>query len=142
MTYDLVPPEDPVLHQPATEVLGFDYLIQEIVAQLEDTLSAIPHAAGLAAPQVGIPLRIAVLKTQEMPTLINPRIISTSKDARKKTEGCLSYPGRRFRVQRYNSVTITYLDEFGRRHTRECHGTQAQLVQHEIDHLDGKTIAD
>ncbi len=142
MTYDLVRADDPILHAPAKDVLGFDQLIEETVMQLQITLDSIPNAAGLAAPQVGIPLRIAVLRSRELPVIINPVIISTSEGTRSKTERCLSYPGQSFRVRRFNSVTVAYHTMHGVRRVVEAHGQQAQLLQHEIDHLAGKTIAD
>lgn len=142
MLLPLVPPSAPVLHEPAHDVLGFDQLTIELVSQLTETLWAIDGALGLAAPQVGLAMRIAVLADPVMPVIINPRIIATSKDARMKTEGCLSYPDQRFRVRRWNSVTVAYRDQFGKLRSFEAHGRLAQVLQHEIDHLDGRTIAD
>ncbi len=95
---------------------------------------------GLAAPQVGLNMRIFVLDVQDgFPlTFINPRVaVDTSSRLDKEKEGCLSIPGAFGDVVRYHSVAVSYLDEHGAKKTGVFTGLHARVIQHENDHLDG-----
>lgn len=142
MTLTLINSTDPILHTPSVEVHTFGPPLVKLVDELFDVMWSIEGAAGLAAPQVGLAMRIAVIFDPKCPVIINPQIIVTSKNARMKMEGCLSYPGQRYRVRRWDSVTVGYQTPLGERHAVDAHGHLAQVLQHEIDHLDGRTIAD
>ena len=98
---------------------------------------------GLAAPQIGIDQRMMVMDCGSGPkTLINPEIIESSEEVKKNEEGCLSFPGFFVQIERPISVTVRYSDLDGQMHEEEFTGFDAVCVQHEIDHLDGKTILD
>lgn len=100
---------------------------------------------GLAAPQVGIPLRIFVMDTQWHDTgkrqpqvVINPTYEPLGSETRNEVEGCLSLPGASERVKRWNRVRVTGVDADGQPINLEVEGLAAACVQHECDHLDGK----
>ncbi len=98
---------------------------------------------GLAAPQVGFAKRMIVVDVGEGPfCLINPRIVNREGVSECMEEGCLSLPGINVEVRRCRKVTVTALDGNGREVTCETEGLLARVLQHEIDHLDGKLITD
>jgi peptide deformylase len=102
---------------------------------------------GLAAPQVGVGLRLAVVDLQpnDKPApmaLINPSIVAASKDIAVREEGCLSLPGQYADVERPAAVTVRYEDEAGVKHQIEADGLLAACLQHELDHLDGVLFVD
>ena len=102
---------------------------------------------GLAAPQVGLDLRFALvdLMENEVPapiTLINPEILRVSDQLAAREEGCLSLPGMYAEVVRPDSVRVRYQDLDGRRHELDATGLLATCLQHEIDHLDGILFVD
>lgn len=108
---------------------------------------------GLAAPQVGVPLRVAVIEarpTQNRPeaealpllVVINPQILSYHGAERGKWEACLSFNQIFCKVPRYSGVTFEYEDLEGKRQTRRVSGLLAHIVQHEVDHLDGIRYTD
>jgi peptide deformylase len=102
---------------------------------------------GLAAPQVGVGLRVAVvdLMPDEKPapiTLVNPEIVAVSEELATREEGCLSLPGQYADVTRPARVKIRYLDREGARQEIEAEGLLAACLQHEIDHLDGVLFVD
>lgn len=110
------------------------------------TMYAAP-GIGLAAPQIGLDLRFAVIDLQpdEKPapiTLINPRIVKVSETLATREEGCLSIPGQYADVTRPESVTVAYEDIDGKPQTIEADGLLATCLQHEIDHLDGVLFVD
>ncbi len=111
------------------------------------------HGVGLAASQIGEPLSIAVIETRPTPTrpklmkrgpitIINPRIISYSKNKKADWEGCLSFPNVRGSVSRPESIIVTYQDENGKKITEKATGLWARILQHEIDHLNGIVYLD
>src|SRR5919108_639585 len=90
------------------------------------------------APQVGIPLRVAVVEVdKKLFTLVNPEIIERSKETQHGPEGCLSIPGYWADVERAMKVRVRALDRNGKRFTTTGEGFLARAFQHEIDHLDG-----
>jgi peptide deformylase len=102
---------------------------------------------GLAAPQVGVGLRLAVvdLMPQDKPApmvLINPSIVSTSAETAVREEGCLSLPGMYADVERPAVVTVRYQDQAGEKHEVTAEGLLAACLQHELDHLDGVLFVD
>ena len=102
---------------------------------------------GLAAPQVGMPLRLVVIDlmpdNQPAPmVLVNPEIIRLSDETAIREEGCLSLPGQYADVTRPARVAIRYLDQQGARHELEAEGLLGVCLQHEIDHLDGVLFVD
>ena len=102
---------------------------------------------GLAAPQVGVGLRLAIIDLQpdDKPApvvLINPEIVRVSEDWAVREEGCLSLPGHYADVSRPARVLVRYLDQAGARQEIEAEGLLAACLQHEIDHLDGVLFID
>lgn len=116
------------------------------IAELLDDMTETMHAAagvGLAAPQVGVLYRMAVLDTDEHGVLevINPTVITASKN-RVSLEGCLSVPDRNGRVKRPHLLTIEYYDRNGRKQTAVLSNRDAVIACHEIDHLNGILFID
>lgn len=107
-----------------------------------ETMKAAP-GVGLAAPQVGVPLRLAVIEVDDVITvLINPEIVKRSGEA-ELDEGCLSVPGFWGQVERAERVSVKALDRKGKElRIRDADGLFAQALQHEIDHLDGYLYID
>lgn len=137
----LVSGTDPVLHTRATEVTTFDDSVRENLANMARTMH-MEGGVGLAAPQVGIPQRLIVVRAGNgLVKMVNPKIVSRSGDV-VSTEGCLSLPGRRYTMHRATHVVVEAQDENGQPFTRDSKGLEAVAMQHEIDHLDGVTIAD
>jgi peptide deformylase len=104
------------------------------------------HGIGLAAIQVGYPLRMFVMdvnRSFEHPQIfINPEIIKKSKESLTDFEGCLSAPGKRGEVKRYIRITLKYQDEKGEEIVKTFYNLAARCIQHEMDHLEGKLCID
>jgi peptide deformylase len=133
---------NPVLRQKAKRVSQVDKPIQRLIDDMIETMRAAP-GVGLAAPQIGVPLRLAVIEVDEKVTvLINPEIIKTIGE-HELDEGCLSVPGFWGQVARAERVSVKALDRQGKeRRIRDAEGLFAQALQHEIDHLDGRLYVD
>lgn len=135
-----------VLTHPAKPVRLFDKKLMGIIKDMKETLIAAtnPKGVGLAAPQIGLPLRIFVTRPTEksgIRVFINPEIIETSQPEKKKEngslEGCLSIPTIWGDVTRAPKLTLRYQDETGIEHTEIITGFLATIVQHETDHING-----
>lgn len=137
---------DPVLREECRPVQGVGPEIRELIRDLTDTMYD-AEGVGLAAPQVGVPVRIFVydIRDPEDPsasgTLVNPRIVSREGTDRS-TEGCLSVPGLQEIVERPARVVVEGLDETGEEVRIEADGLLARCLQHEADHLDGVLFLD
>lgn len=122
--------------------------VRDLVRDLAETMYAAP-GVGLAATQIGVPLRVAVTdinwknegEPRDLKVWINPEIIRAEGHARFE-EGCLSVPEVFEEVDRAASISVTWLDEEGSRHTADFDGFQAVALQHEFDHLDGRLFID
>jgi peptide deformylase len=138
---------DPVLKTRARPVGGSDAaVVRDLVPSMLATMYRAP-GIGLAAPQVGVGLRVTVvdLMPGEKPSpivLVNPEVIAASEELATREEGCLSLPGQYADVTRPARVKVRYLDEGGARHEIEADGLLAACLQHEIDHLDGILFVD
>ncbi len=129
------------LRKVSREVRQITPHIIALLDDMKDTLHA-EEGVGLAAPQVGVLRRIAVVEYDEQYyELINPWIVDFSGEAIEE-EGCLSIPGVRGRVKRPESVTAKYTDRHGRRKKVTVTGITARGFCHEIDHLDGILYVD
>jgi len=135
-----------VLSTPAKEVVSFDKKLAGIIRDMKATLRETrnPKGVGLAAPQIGVPLKIFLTRpkeTDDIRVFINPEIRSHTeeKEEQKKEhlEGCLSIPGIWGSVRRFPALTLKYQDEKGTEHTEEITGFLATIVQHETDHING-----
>lgn len=138
---------EPVLKRPSQPV---DYAVMKgrLPALLRDMWATMYAAkgVGLAAPQIGLNLRLSVIdvrpngKPQRL-VLINPEI--TSREGKmEEEEGCLSVPGLYAKIRRYGRVRVRALDHAGDRYEMSGEGLLARALQHEIDHLDGKLFID
>jgi peptide deformylase len=134
---------DPVLRQKAKRVTKIDASIQKLIDDMIDTLRAEPNRAGLAAPQVGVLLRIAVIELpeQELVTLINPEIIKKEGE-RIVQEGCLSVPGYFGEIKRAVTVKVKAKNRDGKEFRLKAQGLLAQALEQEIEHLDGVLYID
>lgn len=137
----LVHSSDPVLRQEAAPVFtGED--VSEIIADMWRVLR-LKGGVGLAAPQIGISKRIIIINVQStMFCFLNPVITRRWGGRRVSHEGCLSYPGMEKKIMRDQFITVVGVDEQFRAIQRKCSNLIAACVQHEIDHLNGITIAD
>jgi peptide deformylase len=137
---------DPRLRQKAKPVTRFDAALEKLVADLFETMYAAP-GVGLAATQVGIAQRIAVMdcsrdeNRREPIVMVNPEILEQS-DPEEVDEGCLSVPGVSDTLKRHHRVKARAQDASGAAFEIEAEGLLAQCIQHEIDHLDGKLYID
>ncbi|HEX9733556.1 MAG TPA: peptide deformylase [Thermoanaerobaculia bacterium] len=137
---------DPILRQRSAEVDEVDDALRRLVADMVETMHAAP-GVGLAAPQVGVGRRLAVVDTSvgkdpaALRVLVNPRIVE-ERGSELDFEGCLSIPGVTEKVERPAWVRIAAQDLEGRRFELEAEGFEARAVCHEIDHLDGVLFID
>lgn len=137
---------DPRLRLKAKPVTVFDARLQRLIDDMFETMYDAP-GVGLAATQVAVPLRVAVMDTGNEETgplkrvMINPEILDPV-EKQEMEEGCLSVPDYRDKVQRYNRLRLKALDRDGQPYELEAEGLMAQAIQHEIDHLDGKLYID
>jgi peptide deformylase len=132
---------DPVLRQPAREVTDFDVELRKLVADLTDTMLAAP-GAGLAAPQIGVGLRVFTWYVEgEVCHLVNPTL-ELSEDQQHGAEGCLSIPELTFECLRALSVVANGFDMHGEPITVRGSDLLARAIQHETDHLDGVLFID
>jgi peptide deformylase len=139
---------DPRLLQKSLPVKDFrDPFLAELLADMRDTMAHL-NGAGLAAPQIGVGLRVVIFgvtsnarypDAEEVPdtVLINPEITMLSDELEDGWEGCLSVPGMRGVVPRNLRLRYSGFDESGKPFTRVADGFHARVVQHECDHLDG-----
>ncbi|MFD2338918.1 peptide deformylase [Clavibacter tessellarius] len=143
---------DPVLHARAREVEAFDDDLRALVADMFLTMDEAP-GVGLAAPQVGVPLRVFVYsyETEAGEPLrgvaVNPDLFITpvavrDADEDLEEEGCLSFPGERFPLVRAERAILHAVDLDGRPFEIEAEGWFARILQHEFDHLDGLLYTD
>ena len=114
---------------------------QEIITDLLDTANYhLDNCAGLAAPQIGVLKKVIVVRNgNTFFPMVNPVIVKKNGKKFVNTEGCLSLDGLR-NVERYSTVLVAYTDRNGKRITTTFNGTLAVIVQHEVDHLNGKLI--
>jgi peptide deformylase len=139
---------DPRLWQVSAPVKNFGTPeLAELLQDMRDTMAHL-NGAGLAAPQIGVPLRVVIFgvhanprypDVEEVPdtVLINPVLTPLGNDMEEGWEGCLSVPGMRGWVPRHKRIKYSGYDESGKRFVREVSGFHARVVQHECDHLDG-----
>ena len=132
---------DPVLRKPAIEVVDFDKELRRLVEDLTDTMRDAP-GAGLAAPQIGVGLRVFTWYVDgELGHLVNPRL-TLSSETQHGPEGCLSIPDLTFDCTRALSVVATGFDMHGEPVVIEGSDLLARAIQHETDHLDGVLFVD
>lgn len=151
MIYPIVVYGNPILKKEAEDIEKDEIDIKQLVADMFETMY---HArgCGLAAPQIGKSINIFVIDTTEMEddpnvtpvkqAFINAEITDRTGTDEMFKEGCLSVPGINEDVIRKSTITITYLDEDFVEHTQTFDGMPARVIQHEYDHIMGKTFID
>ncbi|MGQ4512747.1 peptide deformylase [Streptomyces sp. DW26H14] len=139
---------DPLLRTPAQPVtLPLSGEDRAVAGDLDDTLAdwvaRTGYGRGIAAPQIGAGVRMVHLRLDAPRTLVNPRITARSKTTWEPWDACLSFSVEIFcRVRRHTWVTVEYQSPDGVRHTVRADGELGELLQHEIDHLDGRLAVD
>jgi peptide deformylase len=148
MIRDVLRMGDPRLWQKSLPVSHFNSKeLDELLRDMRDTMTHL-NGAGLAAPQIAVPLRLVIFGVTANPrypgiepvpdtVLINPQLTPLSDEEEEGWEGCLSVPGMRGSVPRWRRLRYAGFDEKGIRFEREVDGFHARVVQHEVDHLDG-----
>jgi peptide deformylase len=137
----------PLLKQVALPVTRFDGDLEALIADMDDTMRAL-SGAGIAAPQIGVSLRVVIFELRENPryphvapvpytVLINPVLTPLGAEENEGWEGCLSVPGLRGLVPRFHRLRYQGFDQHGVAIDRTVEGFHARVVQHEVDHLDG-----
>jgi len=138
---------NPLLRQVAAPVTRFDQSLRELIADMDDTMRAL-SGAGIAAPQIGVSLRVVIFEVRENPRypqvapvpytmLINPVLTPLGDEQEEGWEGCLSVPGMRGLVPRFKRLRYAGFGVDGEPIDRTVEGFHARVVQHEVDHLDG-----
>jgi peptide deformylase len=139
---------DPRLWQKSAPVSDFRApSMKDLLVDMRDTMAHL-NGAGLAAPQIGVPLRVVIFGIKSNPrypdagevpdtVLINPMLQPLSQEMEEGWEGCLSVPGMRGWVPRFQRLRYRGYDERGVPFERDVDGFHARVVQHEVDHLDG-----
>ena len=134
------------LHAPAAPVTRFDDDLQRLIEDMVETMYAAP-GIGLAAPQVGVPLRVFIVDLSvgrdpsQLITLVNPEFVDRD-GTQLEEEGCLSVPGFNATVLRPAHAIVKGVDRDEQPRTYEASGLLARAFQHEMDHLDGRLFVD
>lgn len=142
----------PLLKKMAHRVAALDEPIHTLVQDLIDTMQAGPGSVGVAAPQIGVGLRVCVVDVSNsrhgkdnnhgLLCMVNPEIVSRSGNAVMR-EGCMSVPDYTGDVERATEITVRFLDsQSGREQEVAASGFEAVAIQHEMDHLDGVLFLD
>ena len=138
----------PLLRQVAEPVAALGSAeLHELIADMDDTMRAL-SGAGIAAPQIGVGLRVVIFELKDNPryphiapvpytVLVNPLLTPLGSEQEEGWEGCLSVPGLRGLVPRYCHLRYQGFDQHGQALDRTVEGFHARVVQHEVDHLDG-----
>ena len=133
---------DPVLRTPADPVRAFDRDLAALVRDLEETVDH-PGRAGLAAPQIGVGLRVFSYNVDGViGHVVNPRVVELSEETQDDDEGCLSVPGIWAPTVRALRCVAEGFDVHGEPLRLQGEGLMARCLQHEVDHLDGKVFLD
>ncbi|WP_029281504.1 peptide deformylase [Pedobacter sp. R20-19] len=141
---------DPILKKIATDI-DKDYPeLEKLISDMFDTMYY-ANGVGLAAPQIGLPIRLFIVDISEdeedgtpgyKKVFINAKILEETGEAWLFNEGCLSIPDIRENVSRKPNIKVTYLDENFIEHTDDVDGMPARVIQHEYDHIEGKLFTD
>ncbi len=135
-------PEDSVLRLKAKKVSRIDGSVQRLIGDMIETMRQV-NGVGLAAPQIGVPLRVIVVQMpgEEPVALINPEIVK-QVGQQEVTEGCLSVPGYFGDIKRSAQVVVKGKDCHGKAVRIKAIGLMAEALEHEVDHLDGRLYID
>jgi peptide deformylase len=150
---------NPILRETAKRLSKDEILsdeIQQLIKNIKYTVDKRKYGVGLAAPQVGVSIALALIAIKPTPTrpdrkifnkvIINPEIIETYGNKKGMWEGCISYgSGTNFpygQTKRYKKIKVSYVDEYAKKHTEVLEGFIAHVFQHETDHLNGILFVD
>ena len=135
-------PDEPVLRQKAKRVSRIDSSIQRLIDNMVETMQQV-SGVGLAAPQVGVPLRVIVIQMpdEEPIAIVNPEIVKRAGE-QEVTEGCLSISGYFGEIKRSAAVTVKGRNREGKAIRIKATGLMAETLEHEIDHLNGVLYID
>jgi peptide deformylase len=117
-------------------------LIADLAATLDEFRAQHGYGRGIAAPQIGVHRRVVFMQIGDAMPIINPRIVRASQEKVELWDDCFSFPGLMVRVRRHAEVEVAYLDDRGEARTIQAQGELSELLQHEIDHLDGILATD
>ena len=142
----------PVLRKEAEDITPDYPNLKQLIENMFETMDR-ADGCGLAAPQIGLPIRVVVIDLDIMSddypeykgyrkAFINPHIIETNDETDSMEEGCLSLPGVHEKVTRSSRIHVQYLDENFVEHDEWVEGYLARVMQHEFDHLEGKVFSD
>jgi len=140
----------PVLKQRAKKIHRVDDSTRQLIQDLIDTVESTPNGAGLAAPQIGVPLRLIAVDVTDHPkatvchgpmVIVNPEVV-TGEGSEIGREGCLSLPSITADVRRATRIFVKGFTLGGDEVSAETSGFEARAIQHEVDHLDGILILD
>lgn len=140
-------PENPILRAASSPVKKIDKKLRKLIQDMFDTMVEL-KGVGIAAPQVGVNLQLALArlnvdtKQEALLILLNPQILQPSKGENDLEEGCLSLPGYWGVTPRHDSLTLVTGTLKGEKLTLHFEGFNARVVQHEVDHLNGKLFID
>ena len=140
MKYSLVDSDDPILHK-KTEDLDFTNPSIDPIQFAKDIAEAVNEykGLGLAANQIGVGISCFVVKAGEsMMVFYNPKVVSYSESSLYMDEGCLTYPGLIIKVKRPESIRLRYTLPNGEVETKKFSGMTSRIIQHEMEHLEGK----
>ncbi|MCZ4243246.1 peptide deformylase [Pedobacter punctiformis] len=140
---------DPVLKKVGTDIEKDYPALKELIANMFDTMYY-ANGVGLAAPQVGLPIRLFIVDTGAdddgepgyKRVFINAQILEETGEPWVFNEGCLSIPDIRENISRKPNIKVQYLDENWVEHTEDVDGLAARVIQHEYDHIEGKLFTD
>ena len=150
MIYPIIAYGHPVLRAKCEEITKDYPALKEVLANMQETMEN-AEGIGLAAPQVGLPIRIFLVDATKLDNdevnhfkqiFINPVMLDEWEEPWAFEEGCLSIPTIRENVSRHSTIKIKYLDENFKEHTKEFDGMIARIIQHEYDHIEGILFTD
>ena len=139
--------DNEILRTKSTPVGKPNKKLVKLLDNMRETMIAV-NGVGLAAPQVGKNIRACVcffnqgMNNELIVDMIDPEIVNFSEETRIEEEGCLSLPGKFGNVERHNGVSVKYSNRKGEEQVLKLEGLNAAIVQHEVDHLDGKLFVD
>lgn len=139
---------EPVLRRAAAPVTRFDENLKHLVDRMDALMRAQKHGIGIAAPQIGVSLQVALVDVSaRIPdakriVLVNPRLLEHSDEKTVSREGCMSLPEYTADLYRWQWVDVKWQDETGKTRQRRFEGIEGICVQHEMDHLQGKLFLD
>jgi len=140
--FDLIIYPNDILKQKTKDVKKVDKEIRRIVNEMKKIMKK-NNGVGLAANQIGLDLSIFIAENgNKILTFINPKILKLEGEKILLEEGCLSLPNIWGKIKRYPKIEVEYLDLFGKRKKIKAQGLLAQIIQHEIDHLNGILFAE